>query len=214
MSEQWRRVPGASMYEASDLGRIRSYFGSNGRPVPDVIEGTPRNGYARVRIIADDGSRRFRVVHRLVAETFLGAPSDESHVVVRHLDDDQTNNHVSNLAWGTQADNVADSLRNGHNYSASKTHCGYGHPYDEANTYWAPSGGRACRVCRKRRVREGRKCKPSSPLTLEQRERKTELQRARRAHARNLLDISPAGSQGTLRALVESRLAELSGAES
>jgi hypothetical protein len=32
---------------------------------------------------------------------------------VRHLDDDRENNHVSNLAYGTQADNIADAIRNG-----------------------------------------------------------------------------------------------------
>lgn len=185
MSERWRRIPGASMYEASDLGRIRSYFGSSGRPVPDIVEGTPRNGYARVKIIADDGSRRFRVVHRLIAETFLGAPVDESHAVVRHLDDDKTNNRVDNLAWGTQADNVADALRNGHHFQAAKTHCRNGHPFDEANTYRRPDGARTCREC------------------------KTARQRANRAHSRNLLDLSPPGAPGTLREMVQSRLAAL-----
>lgn len=29
----------------------------------------------------------------------------------------------------------------------AKTHCPQGHPYDEANTYWAPGGGRQCRGC-------------------------------------------------------------------
>ena len=31
--------------------------------------------------------------------------------------------------------------------NAAKTHCPQGHPYDEANTYTYPSGGRACRRC-------------------------------------------------------------------
>lgn len=32
--------------------------------------------------------------------------------------------------------------------NARKTHCPQGHPYDAANTYRRPGGGRACRICR------------------------------------------------------------------
>jgi hypothetical protein len=35
-----------------------------------------------------------------------------------------------------------------------KTHCPYGHPYDEANTYVTPAGYRQCRICTRRRNRE------------------------------------------------------------
>lgn len=31
---------------------------------------------------------------------------------------------------------------------ARVTHCPKGHPYDEANTYVSPKGGRGCRICR------------------------------------------------------------------
>lgn len=34
-----------------------------------------------------------------------------------------------------------------------KTHCPQSHPYDEANTYVDPAGGRQCRTCRNRRKR-------------------------------------------------------------
>lgn len=39
--------------------------------------------------------------------------------------------------------NNSRSLGNG-----SKTHCPWGHPYDVANTYVSPRGGRVCRICR------------------------------------------------------------------
>ncbi len=50
-------------------------------------------------------------VHRLVAETFIHNVNNDP--VVRHLDDDVDNNHVDNLAWGTQRDNHNDCVRNG-----------------------------------------------------------------------------------------------------
>lgn len=51
-------------------------------------------------------------VHRLVAIAFLPAP-EPHQAVVRHLDGDPSNNNVGNLAWGTQADNMADCVRHG-----------------------------------------------------------------------------------------------------
>ncbi len=55
--------------------------------------------------------RRFRL-HRAVMEVVRGQkiPAD---VLVRHLDDDKTNNHPDNLAIGTHLDNMADAVRNG-----------------------------------------------------------------------------------------------------
>lgn len=51
-------------------------------------------------------------LHRLIAEAFYGKRSD--HVfMVRHLDDDPTNNALWNLAWGTSFDNAIDASFNG-----------------------------------------------------------------------------------------------------
>jgi hypothetical protein len=33
--------------------------------------------------------------------------------------------------------------------NARQTHCIHGHPFDEANTYYKPDGGRQCRACRR-----------------------------------------------------------------
>lgn len=50
-------------------------------------------------------------VHRLILELF-DRPAKEGEFG-RHLDDDRTNNHISNLAWGLQAENVEDGMING-----------------------------------------------------------------------------------------------------
>jgi len=50
-------------------------------------------------------------VHRLVAEHFI--PNPECKPWVLHYDDNQQNNHVSNLRWGTPKDNQKDAFRNG-----------------------------------------------------------------------------------------------------
>lgn len=51
-------------------------------------------------------------VHHLVALAFYG-PWPDGAECVRHLDDCRTNNRPENLAYGTIAQNVADSIRNG-----------------------------------------------------------------------------------------------------
>ncbi|MCB0820136.1 MAG: HNH endonuclease [Bacteroidetes bacterium] len=46
-----------------------------------------------------------KLVHRLVAEYFVEKPSEE-HFLVAHLNFDKKDNHASNLAWMTRAENV------------------------------------------------------------------------------------------------------------
>ncbi len=51
------------------------------------------------------------------------------------------------------------SVGQGQGWRREITHCPYGHPYDEENTYWGKQtrdGGpmRQCRACRRRRRRE------------------------------------------------------------
>lgn len=115
-SEQWLPVRCWTGYEVSNTGQIRSYrrqgkaFTSLAnepkmrKPVFD------KNGYARVMLSAN-GFRKLRGIHQMVAEAFL-ADSWFEGAIVRHKDDNPSNNHVSNLEWGTPADNTKDRMRN------------------------------------------------------------------------------------------------------
>lgn len=47
--------------------------------------------------------------------------------------------------------NVHRSHKSPSALQARQTHCKNGHPFDEANTYRPPEGGRVCRECRRRR---------------------------------------------------------------
>lgn len=153
--EQWRPAVGwEGLYEVSNVGHVRSVartiVRSNG--APQSIRGGVKAqypdsaGYMQVTLTRDCISRRSRV-HRLVAEAFL----DGSGPVVRHLDGDPTNNHVENLAWGTQSDNAFDAVRHGRNRNAAKTHCPRGHRLAEPNLSYA-NGYRTCRSCTYARV--------------------------------------------------------------
>lgn len=51
------------------------------------------------------GIRRLAKVHRLVALAYI--PNPESKPCVCHKDNNPLNNHVDNLYWGTQAENMS-----------------------------------------------------------------------------------------------------------
>lgn len=57
-------------------------------------------------------------VHVLVAEAFFGPRP--TGMVVRHLNGDASDNRPSNLAYGTQSDNIADCFRHGTKTARSK----------------------------------------------------------------------------------------------
>lgn len=114
--EVWREVPGYPLYQVSDIGRVRSRL-ARGYSLPRdewrlLKCGKSRYGYPRVCLLGPDGRHRFRQVHNLVLEAFVG-PRPTPKQDGRHLDDDKGNNSLANLAWGTRADNLADSKRNG-----------------------------------------------------------------------------------------------------
>lgn len=61
--------------------------------------------------VESEGKIRTIGVHVLVADAFLGPKKIGE--VVRHLDDNPSNNNLSNLAYGTNNDNVKDRIKNG-----------------------------------------------------------------------------------------------------
>jgi len=143
--ETWRPIPGfEGRYEVSDLGRVWTHV-SNRLMKPSLDS----SGRPAVCI-----AHRALRVHRLVAAAFLG-PCPEGQEV-RHLNGDRTDNRLSNLAYGTHQENVADAFRHGTHYMArQRTHCPQGHEYTAENTY-EYRGTRSCRECGRARVRARR----------------------------------------------------------
>ena len=160
---EWRPVVGyEGAYEVSDDGRVRSLPRPRpknpGRGGSGMWRGRmltfaySKGGYRQVHLSAR-GYTRTVYVHHLVLEAFVGPrPADMPHT--RHLDGDQTNNVVGNLAYGTISQNMLDQVKHGTHWAANRTHCPRGHPYAGENLIFMSNGGRACRTCARERHRK------------------------------------------------------------
>lgn len=70
-----------------------------------------REGYRRVELHAIDGTRWTRKVCGLILTAFRGPRP--AGMECRHLDGNQANDAIENLAWGTSLENHADKRRHG-----------------------------------------------------------------------------------------------------
>jgi hypothetical protein len=103
MTERWAVVPGFPRYEVSDLGRVRNI--ASGLVLVNCRE---KRGYLTVSLYP---GKKTHMVHLLVARAFLG-PCPEGQEC-RHDDGDPGNPALSNLLYGTRAENRMDAYRHG-----------------------------------------------------------------------------------------------------
>lgn len=117
--EEWRPISGyEGLYEISNLGRIKSFVGWDGRrhvKRVTILKNTTQrinDKYSRsvVRLTKDGKGKNYKV-HRLVAEAFI--PNPNNLPVVNHIDGNPLNNNVNNLEWCTQKDNIKCSIEMG-----------------------------------------------------------------------------------------------------
>lgn len=71
----------------------------------------PSNNYYIVTLIAPDGTRKNKSIHRIMCETFLENPENKAHV--NHKDGNKLNNSLSNLEWATEQENSQHSVDTG-----------------------------------------------------------------------------------------------------
>lgn len=91
----WKQIPFEPKYEINELGEVRNMRKGH------LIKTWPlSNGYLQLKL-----SGKAYTIHRLVAMVFH-ADSKGNNNIVLHLDDDKTNNHKSNLKWGSQSENI------------------------------------------------------------------------------------------------------------
>jgi len=101
------RIPGFPGYHITDEGTVFSSLRSTTKKMSPFVGA---KGYHRVRLTRGGRRHDFRV-HTLVILAFKG-PAPQGHHC-RHLDGDKSNNSIANLAWGSPAENSADSKHHG-----------------------------------------------------------------------------------------------------
>ena len=113
IKETWLPYPDfPTAYEVSNQGRVRSLSRRirhpkggtrpmRGRTLSPSAAG--QQGYLTAQLSVD-GYKSRRYIHRMVLETFVCPRPRE--LVCNHKDGNILNNHVSNLEWITQGDNV------------------------------------------------------------------------------------------------------------
>lgn len=112
MSKVWKSIPGFSCYRVSEIGEVECIELRGKMQTLGLLTPYKRQGYRDYSLRNDRGNSKTVSAHRLVALAFL-PPAEPGQVVVRHLNGVRCCNHFSNLAWGSNEDNVADMMRHG-----------------------------------------------------------------------------------------------------
>lgn len=89
-----------------------SYVDRNGalRSARQVVPTKTKKGYLRVAL-NKDGRQVRKYVHRLVGKTFI--PNSNKKPQINHKDGNKLNNHISNLEWCTNQENIIHSYETG-----------------------------------------------------------------------------------------------------
>ena len=104
MKEIWKDIKEyEGLYQVSNLGRVKRI--TTGRVLKPLKHA---NGYLMVKL-SKNSIVYTKTVHRLVAEAFIPNPEHKSEI--NHIDENKTNNNVSNLEWMTRKENINHGTR-------------------------------------------------------------------------------------------------------
>lgn len=97
--EIWKSIPKTN-YEVSNEGNVRN------KGTKQILRPTAVTGYNRVCL-----HKKMYLNSRLVSHAFI--PNPNNYKIVNHKDGNKTNNHIDNLEWSTQKQNVQHSVKTG-----------------------------------------------------------------------------------------------------
>ena len=110
MMKEWRDIKGyESLYQVSNLGRVKSLGNSKSKKEKILSLSTRKDGRLQVCLYKNGASKMFKV-HRLVAEVFIPNPNNLPQI--NHKDENPKNNTIGNLEWCTAEYNMNYGSRN------------------------------------------------------------------------------------------------------
>ena len=102
-------VPGWERYSIRTDGQLRLIHGK-------LTSGYKNDRMGHLQVSLYNGAAHKRLVHRLVAESFVHNPRPDIFIEVDHIDRNPRNNHASNLRWLTRQLNALNNAGRGCTY--------------------------------------------------------------------------------------------------
>ena len=109
---EWRKIPTFPDYEVSECGMVKRIAPARGAKPGKILKPYVREDGYDMFIMRRDGRSIHRKAHQLVVDAFFPERPDGA-TEIRHIDGTRTNNHWSNLAWGTSKENKTDMIKHG-----------------------------------------------------------------------------------------------------
>ncbi|MFM7309657.1 MAG: HNH endonuclease, partial [Flavobacteriales bacterium] len=100
---RWKKISDLKDFEISTAGKIRNHK----TKIP-ITPCQTKNGYLKTNIFYN-GKRYSQLIHRIVLREFTYACS----LQVNHKDGNKKNNHLENLEYVTQSENIKHAFRLG-----------------------------------------------------------------------------------------------------
>lgn len=108
ITEIWKDVPGfENLLQCSNFGKARTIKNPRVKFLKTQLN---RKGYQRIRVSFN--AKKYGLnIHRIVAQTFIPNPNNLPQV--NHKDCNKLNNHIENLEWISNIDNIRHAFKNG-----------------------------------------------------------------------------------------------------
>jgi len=109
--EIWETIPGYSLYQASNMGRLKTFNWKNQGTERIMRPALDTRGYLRTMLKRDsDGEIHTIKVHRIILLTFMGEPLYKDYEC-NHKNGIPSDNRLSNLEWVSRSYNQIHSFK-------------------------------------------------------------------------------------------------------